>query len=59
MSMYQECKQGLDIMKYSLNHKHEFDNPYIAFAIGFMQFSMVICVELACILVTSAQNQIS
>lgn len=33
-------------MKYSLNHKDEFEHPTLVFIVGFMQFSMVIIVEM-------------
>lgn len=43
--MFGECRQGLNVMKYALNHEKEFENPKIVWFIGFMQFVMVITVE--------------
>lgn len=34
-------------MKYSVNHKKEFENPCVVFFIGLMQFTMVLSVEVA------------
>ena len=45
-----EYKQGLNIMKYSINHHYKFDSWWLAYLIGFMQFSMNALVELFSIL---------
>lgn len=45
MVLFPECRQGVNVMKYSLNHKEEFCSYKTVFIVGFMQFIMVICVE--------------
>eukprot|EP00352_Strombidinopsis_acuminata_P005411 CAMPEP_0176357120 /NCGR_PEP_ID=MMETSP0126-20121128/14537_1 /TAXON_ID=141414 ORGANISM="Strombidinopsis acuminatum, Strain SPMC142" /NCGR_SAMPLE_ID=MMETSP0126 /ASSEMBLY_ACC=CAM_ASM_000229 /LENGTH=83 /DNA_ID=CAMNT_0017710573 /DNA_START=1582 /DNA_END=1833 /DNA_ORIENTATION=+ len=56
--MSNECKQGLNIMKYALNHPTDFKNPVIVWLIGFMQFFMVVFVELVNILVICGQDKV-
>lgn len=58
MTMFSESHQGLNIMKYAVNHKSEFEHPKTVWLIGFMQFSMVIIVEVVNMLVISGSNTI-
>lgn len=45
-------------MKYSVNHPEEFDYYAIVFLLGFMQFIMVIIVELANMFVICGSNDV-
>jgi hypothetical protein len=45
MSLQDELRTGLSIMKFTLNHSYRFDNPMTAFFAGFLQFSMIVIVE--------------
>ena len=38
-------RQGLDCMKFSLNHSYRFATPTIAFCVAFMQLSVMIFIE--------------
>ena len=41
-----EAMQGLNLMKYALNHHEKFEAPKIAWLIGFFQFTMLFGIEL-------------
>lgn len=58
MSMFDECRQGLKIMKFSLNHPNDFAHPKVVYLIGVMQFTMVLTVELANMLVICGSDTI-
>lgn len=45
-----DIRQGLNMMKYSVNHWNSFRNPKTAFIIGYMQMSGGIATELCCMI---------
>lgn len=49
--MFSNSRQGLNIMKFSMNHLDDFDTPKTAFLVGTMQFLMVLTLETVNILV--------
>jgi hypothetical protein len=52
-----EVQQGINLMKYSVNHYEEFTNPYAAFLLAFLHFLVSISVELnVMIIYTSIQD---
>jgi hypothetical protein len=52
MALMPEFRLGLEMMKYALNHAYKFEEGRnIAFLVGFIKASIIIIVELICILV--------
>lgn len=45
-----DTRQGINMMKYSVNHWGNFRNPKIAFSIGFMQMFGGIATEICCMI---------
>jgi len=45
-----DVRQGLNMMKYSVNHWNSFRNPKTAFVIGFMQMFGGIATEICCMI---------
>ena len=45
MSLQDELKSALNMMKFSINHDHKFSNYKLAFLSGFLQASMIFVVE--------------
>ena len=45
MALQDELKQGLDNMKYALNHEWRFENWKIAFFSGFLQTTVIVLIE--------------
>jgi hypothetical protein len=50
-ALMDECRMGLDLMKYALNHAYYFENPGVAYAAGFMKVTQVFVVEDICLFV--------
>ena len=48
--------QGLQMMKYLVNHPEEFAAPYLAFSVGGLQFFTGFITELACIIFLGSLN---
>ena len=48
--------QGLQMMKYLVNHPEEFAAPYLAFSVGTLQFFTGFITELACIIFLGSLN---
>lgn len=38
-------RQGIDGMKFALNHKHRFDKPYLAFSVSFVLMLIMVFIE--------------
>jgi len=51
-----DTRQGLSMLKYTVNHWEEFRNPKIAFTIGTMQMIGGIATEVCCIIYLSSIN---
>lgn len=51
-----DTRQGIAMLKYSVNHWDDFRNPKIAFSIGMMQMIGGIATELCCIIYLSSIN---
>jgi len=47
MSLIDSSRTGLQMMKFSLNHPERINRPYVNFAIGFLKFFIVVCMEVA------------
>jgi hypothetical protein len=45
MSLIDEVSSGLNFMKYSVNHQYKFNNFFIPWSVGMMQFASAIGVE--------------
>lgn len=58
MVLFPEARQGMNVMKYALNHKDEFCSYLTVFIVGFMQFSMVISVEIVNMFYICIANEI-
>jgi hypothetical protein len=47
--LHWECqariRQGIDGMKFALNHKHRFDRPYLAFSVSFTLMLIMVFIE--------------
>ena len=54
----QETRQGLDMMKYAVNHPYKFRKWYVAYLIGLTQFSVLVTVELVNLIVLVSNNSI-
>ena len=57
LSVEEDVRQGLEMMKYVTNHPFEFMSPGIAFGIATMQFIGGIAAEIFCIMYLSSINQ--
>ena len=51
-----DIRQGLRMMKYSINHSDDFSGPFNAFLIGFLQMIGGLSAEIACIFYLSSIN---
>lgn len=51
ISLTDELNQGLNIMKYSMNHHWKFKNWFSAYMVGFCQMTVVVSVELVNLIV--------
>ena len=51
-----DIRQGLRMMKYSVNHSEDFSGPFNAFLIGFLQMVGGLAAEIACIFYLSSIN---
>lgn len=51
-----DTRQGLGMLKYTVNHWNAFRNPKIAFSIGFMQMLGGIATELCCMVYLASIN---
>jgi len=45
INVERDVKQGINMMKYAVNHRHEFTNVYAPFAFGLLQAFVCLCVE--------------
>jgi hypothetical protein len=52
-------RQGLDGMKFALNHTHRFDRPLTAFSISFILLAMMLYIEMVNFLMILQTNDIS
>ena len=46
VAMMQELRQGLEKMKFAINHKYMFKVSWLAFTAGFLQLTMTISITL-------------
>lgn len=59
MALQDEIKQGLDVMKYTLNHSWRFDNWHLAFLCGFLQTIVIVCVEVVNFIAIMSSQEIT
>ena len=56
MQVSSDEAQGLQMMKYLVNHPEEFAAPTLAFFVGMLQFGTGLLTELACIIFLGSLN---
>lgn len=47
LSLLDEAGQGIEMMKYPLNHEYKFNSPSYAFLYGFLQLFSTLIIEVA------------
>lgn len=55
VAMKDEADLGFKIMKYSMNHPWKFHNWWMAFMVGFYQYTIIVMVEFVSIMVLLLQ----